>query len=633
MANVSHELRTPLNMIIGFSEMISHTPQVYGEHLVPALLADIEIIQRNAQHLSSLIDDVLDLSQAEADRMTLHKERTGLEDIVKEAIIAVEPLFESKGLYLTIEQCPELPDLYCDRTRIRQILLNLLSNAVRFTDEGGVRLRLGQDGRLGAHAAAPDLVNPGRNPCAVPTRGRAAGFLSWHSAELNWSYATEMLRRSCMMRRHREQSARHHLTFHRCKIGSATLRDRLKRSAILRHLLQTYHSDEASCEDNKPHDVPAWEAWLAQSGELPPDFDQLPTNAFLPNVLEFDDGSSVTSVEDWQRRRQEVLTILETYQLGKTVPPPPKMTIEEVSAARDDGLGGTVRQVRLVYGPSALAVSAEEALAYCKDSCMYRTVHLNVECFIPDGQGPFPAIVEVGNHPSDRLANTLALRSSRRDYVVCIFNSVEAFAAHHVYAGHNITELGWWAYAAGRCLDYLSHLDMVDPDKIAVIGHSRGGKMALLAAALDERFAAVIASHTGTGAGTVAPWRYAGEKFGAETLEASTRYYPYWNHPRLRFFAGRENKLPFDSHFLMALVAPRPMLVTEGDADDVGEPWGGQQAYLATKGSIRSVGSCRSPEYPLPMPADTSSRRRFSINTWIGWICRLADSRSGRGKS
>jgi dienelactone hydrolase len=124
---------------------------------------------------------------------------------------------------------------------------------------------------------------------------------------------------------------------------------------------------------------------------------------------------------------------------------------------------------------------------------------------------------------------------------------------------------------------------LVDKEKIAVIGHSRGGKMALIAAALDKRVAAVIASHNGAGAGTTPPWRYLGEKFGGETLESSTLSFPYWNHPRLRFFAGRENKLPFDSHFMMALVAPRPFLVTEGYADDVCEPWATQQAYLATK--------------------------------------------------
>jgi signal transduction histidine kinase len=109
VANVSHELRTPLNMIIGFSEMITQLPQVYGGGLPPALLADIAAIQRNSQHLAKLVDDVLDLSQVDAGRMALSKEWTSLHEIVDEASQAVGALFESKGLYLETEVPPDLP--------------------------------------------------------------------------------------------------------------------------------------------------------------------------------------------------------------------------------------------------------------------------------------------------------------------------------------------------------------------------------------------------------------------------------------------------------------------------------------------------------------------------------------------
>jgi signal transduction histidine kinase len=99
VANVSHELRTPLNMIIGFSEMILNAPQAYGAsssggRLPPALLADLAVILRNARHLASLIDDVLDLSQIEAGQMALVRERVALSEVVEEALVAVRPLFE-----------------------------------------------------------------------------------------------------------------------------------------------------------------------------------------------------------------------------------------------------------------------------------------------------------------------------------------------------------------------------------------------------------------------------------------------------------------------------------------------------------------------------------------------------------
>ncbi|MFO7740890.1 MAG: ATP-binding protein [Anaerolineae bacterium] len=140
VANVSHELRTPLNMIIGFSEMITQSPEVYGDEIPPALLADIAAIQRNSQHLTKLVNDVLDLSQIEAGRMGLSKEWTSLEEIVEAAVEAVRALFKSKGLYLHTKVAPDLPPILCDSTRVRQVVINLLSNAGRFTEQGGVRV-------------------------------------------------------------------------------------------------------------------------------------------------------------------------------------------------------------------------------------------------------------------------------------------------------------------------------------------------------------------------------------------------------------------------------------------------------------------------------------------------------------
>jgi signal transduction histidine kinase/CheY-like chemotaxis protein len=139
-ANVSHELRTPLNMIIGFSEMITQSPHVYGMELPAVLLADIDAIQRNSQQLSRLVNDVLDLSRIEAGRMALSKEWASLHEIVDEAAVAVRALFESKGLYLEAEISPDLPLIFCDGTRIHQVVLNLVSNAGRFTERGGVRV-------------------------------------------------------------------------------------------------------------------------------------------------------------------------------------------------------------------------------------------------------------------------------------------------------------------------------------------------------------------------------------------------------------------------------------------------------------------------------------------------------------
>ena len=148
VANVSHELRTPLNMITGYIDMITEVPEAYGDVPV-SLLADLSVVHRNSTHLSSLIDDVLDLSQIEQDEMALSKERVRFEEILDAAIEAVRPLFRAKGLYLRKDVAEGLPSLFCDRTRMREVVLNILSNAGRFTDEGGVVARVRfRDGAL-----------------------------------------------------------------------------------------------------------------------------------------------------------------------------------------------------------------------------------------------------------------------------------------------------------------------------------------------------------------------------------------------------------------------------------------------------------------------------------------------------
>lgn len=147
-ANLSHELRTPLNLIVGFSETMLMAPHAYGnETLPPTYRGDVEAIFRNAQHLSTLIDDVLDLSQIEAGRMGLSKEPCGIADIIAEAASVVRKRFDAKDLELVVDVPAGLPGISVDRTRVRQVLINLLNNAVRFTERGAVRIKATGDDR------------------------------------------------------------------------------------------------------------------------------------------------------------------------------------------------------------------------------------------------------------------------------------------------------------------------------------------------------------------------------------------------------------------------------------------------------------------------------------------------------
>lgn len=138
-ATVSHELRTPLNLVIGFSEMMVLSPaDSYDEPLPPGYRSDVEAIYRNACHISDLIDDILDLSKIDAHRMALHKETVALEAVVAGAVNSTASLFRDKKLRLLVDLPPGIPPLHVDPTRIRQVLINLLANAVRYTEEGQV---------------------------------------------------------------------------------------------------------------------------------------------------------------------------------------------------------------------------------------------------------------------------------------------------------------------------------------------------------------------------------------------------------------------------------------------------------------------------------------------------------------
>ena len=146
VAKVSHEFRTPLNMIIGLIDALTDNAQTYNENLPAALIRDLNIVRRNSEHLAGMVNDVLALSQAERGHLTLEREWIDLTEDINNSISIIKPLLEKKQLSLQVNMA-ELPEVYCDRTRIRQVILNLLSNAARYTQQGGITLLASADGR------------------------------------------------------------------------------------------------------------------------------------------------------------------------------------------------------------------------------------------------------------------------------------------------------------------------------------------------------------------------------------------------------------------------------------------------------------------------------------------------------
>lgn len=139
---VSHELRSPLNFIIGFSDLMVNSPETYGDlkNWPPGLYEDIQEIYRSSSHLMGLINDILEMGKIDARQMTLFREKISLETIFSEVYDMVEAAIQKKNLTLEMEVEAGLPQLYVDETRVRQVLLNLVTNALRFTERGKIRM-------------------------------------------------------------------------------------------------------------------------------------------------------------------------------------------------------------------------------------------------------------------------------------------------------------------------------------------------------------------------------------------------------------------------------------------------------------------------------------------------------------
>ncbi len=178
-ATVSHEIRGPLNLILGFSRMMTLFPERYEEPLPGAYREDVDTIYRNSQHLLALVDDVLDLSQIEAHQLPLVKDRIDLEeDVVKKVLNTVKTLAERKGLFLRQQLAGALPCVLADSVRLRQALLNLLTNAIRFTDQGGITVRTAlQDGHI---LVEVHDTGPGMPPEEMPKL-----FKEFHQVQLS----------------------------------------------------------------------------------------------------------------------------------------------------------------------------------------------------------------------------------------------------------------------------------------------------------------------------------------------------------------------------------------------------------------------------------------------------------------
>jgi cephalosporin-C deacetylase-like acetyl esterase len=310
--------------------------------------------------------------------------------------------------------------------------------------------------------------------------------------------------------------------------------------------------------------------WLKRTGELPPDFDRMPSIPFLPDPLIIDEGGKnipIKTMAQWKEKRVWMKKQLEYYITGTYPPKPENLKSKVISEIKN---GETiVRMVELTFGPENKAT-------------------LTVELMIPPGKGPFPVFLSQWNH------REWAMVAVRRGYIGCIYAGADSKDDTEKYSEiwsgqYDFTRLMRRSFASWRAIDYLYTLPYVDKEKIGITGHSRNGKLSLMAAAFDERITACIPSSGGTGAEV--PWRYCSPDYDNEDMASIVSSFPSWFHPRLRFFVGRENKLPVDQNFFMALIAPRGLLLSAALTEEETNPWGIEQVYLASQKVYKFLGA------------------------------------------
>jgi len=139
LANMSHELRTPLNSIIGFADVLL---MGLDGNLTERMLEDVQLIRNNGYHLRDIINDILDMAKIEANRLEIIFEPFDIQRVAGEVMAMAAPLAEQKGLQLHLDIPDDIDPLVADRTRVRQVLWNLIGNAIKFTDRGDIAMRV-----------------------------------------------------------------------------------------------------------------------------------------------------------------------------------------------------------------------------------------------------------------------------------------------------------------------------------------------------------------------------------------------------------------------------------------------------------------------------------------------------------
>jgi hypothetical protein len=333
--------------------------------------------------------------------------------------------------------------------------------------------------------------------------------------------------------------------------------------------------------------------------------------AAYPNSLRLDNGDPVTTAAEWEgTRRAELLAAFRQNVYGQGLPDAPAPTFQVTPT---DFPGVTRKVVKItVVGPSGSG-SFNLTLFVPKTGTKPRGTFLMIDHrgsvgadpSQSSGYAPLPTILKAGYAFASFKVGEVApdSRDGYRSKMINLFHPANQALPDN--AGRAISA---WAWAASRAMDYLQTDPDLDPAKVAVIGHSRSAKAALWAGAQDARFAAVISNDSGSTGAKLA--RRGDGGVGAETVGAINGSFPYWFPQTYKAYDDRVNSLPVDQHELLALVAPRRVVIGSATQDGNADPKGEFLAYTAAAQvyGLYGLGDTGLPSPAWPPAADKGFR-------------------------